>query len=127
VYITASGSSTNIGLSINLTGTGVFSAPNQADSSLAPATNTTGFSVTLGNGVWHYVNIGSSTLATGTFTMPAAPTSGQIVVISTDPQITSVTFTPNTGQSFPVAPPTTMLAGTSVSWIYYNNNWHRLY
>ena len=62
-------------------------------------TPSTGFSVTIGSGVSDLILNPSGTLATGTVTMPASPTDGQVTGISSTQAITALTVSPNAGQS----------------------------
>lgn len=59
----------------------------------------------------------ATTLASGTVTLPAAPSDGMVVTISTTQEITSFTVAANTGQSIS-ASPTLFLQDYSVAYIY---------
>jgi hypothetical protein len=100
-------------------------------------TPATGFSYTIPAGVTHSVLNPSGTLASGTITMPASPTDGQINTVSTTQVITALTVNPNTGQSITNAPTTLQLnantpgniSGFGFQYIYRaaNTTWYRLY
>lgn len=59
----------------------------------------------------------ATTLASGTVTLPAAPSDGMVVTINTTQEITSFTVAANTGQSIS-ASPTLFLQDYSVAYIY---------
>lgn len=85
----------------------------------------TGFAITIPNGVSKYMINPAGTLATGTFTMPAAPTEGQSLTVSSTQTQTAVTFTANTGQSFAVTAPTAMVAKTPITFRYLAGVWYQ--
>lgn len=66
-------------------------------------------------------------LAVGTVTMPASPSDGMTVTITTTQTITSLTLLGNTGQTVSNAI-TTLSGGTAVSYYYRlsNTTWYRV-
>lgn len=60
---------------------------------------TTGFSITIGNTINALILTPSGTLSTGTITLPASPSDGQPVFISTTHSINTLTIQANSGQS----------------------------
>lgn len=86
------------------------------DAGYAYATPTTGSTVTLGNTVWHTIIDPAGALLALTVTMPASPVDGQIVDFKVSQAITTLTVSPNSGQSVVGGP----AAGASVAGITYN-------
>lgn len=117
-----------------LTGNGILAqAPLRIDESISNIgidyqTFTTGFSYTFSNDTSGLNIDASGTLATGSITMPATPTDGQILEIATDQIITSLTVSPNSGQTIKNAP-TTLTIGGGFSYRYRlsNTTWYRRY
>ena len=97
------------------------------DTGYSYQTPITGFSITLGNTTTHTILDPAGALASGTIVMPASPSDGLIVTVSTTQTITTLTVSPNTGQTVKNAP-TTMPAGFVFSYIYRsaNTTWYRL-
>ena len=95
------------------------------DSAINFQTPATGFSITLANTDWHVVLDPAGTLATGTITMPPTPFDGQIINIRSSQVITSLTMTPNSGQSVK-GTPTTLALGGIIEAIYRaaNTTWY---
>jgi len=89
-------------------------------------TPTTGFSNTIANNTTYYVIEPAGTLATGTITMPASPTNGQVLTILSTKAITALTHNPNTGKTL-LGALTTIAADGNASWIYRsaNTTWYR--
>lgn len=85
----------------------------------------TGFTITIANGVTCYIINPAGTLATGTFTMPAAPYEGQELTVGSTQTQTAVTFTANTGQSFAVTAPTALTAKLAVTFRYLAGVWYQ--
>jgi hypothetical protein len=87
--------------------------------------STTGFSYTFAAGTTNLVMNPAGTLATGTITMPAAPSDGMTITFSSSQAITALTVNANTGQSI-VGAPTALLAGGSAIIIYRlsNTTWY---
>jgi hypothetical protein len=87
---------------------------------------TTGFTYTFAAGTQVLVMNPAGTLATGTITMPAAPSDGMTVRFSTSQIITALTVSANTGQSI-VSAVTTLAAGGGAAYIYRltNTTWYR--
>ena len=83
-------------------------------------------SLVINDNAWTTLNTNTSTIATFTLTMPSGPINGKVYTIVTAGAVTSLTLSPNAGQSINNAPPA-LLADTSVSFIYYNTVWYRLY
>ncbi len=79
-------------------------------------------SITLNNTDWHVVVITTAPpLATGTIVMCPAPFDGQIANVRADGAITTLTVSPNGGQSVK-NPPTTLAAGGTFEGIYRASN-----
>jgi hypothetical protein len=89
-------------------------------------TPTTGFSYTFPAGVQTLLMVPAGTLATGTVTMPAAPSDGMVVKLNSSQAITALTVAANTGQSI-VSAVTTLAAGGGAAYIYRlsNTTWYR--
>lgn len=81
---------------------------------------TTGFTYTFSEYQVLLINP-AGTLATGSVTMPLAPSDGMTVKITTTQTITALTINNNTGQSI-VGAATTLAANASVSYIYRQAN-----
>lgn len=137
--ISGQGSDTNVGLTVTAKGTGalalgtsgtsagpVITNGASCDGSLVTAVPTTGFTNTIPNNCTTYLMAPAGTLASGTVNMPAAPFDKQRVVIASSQTITSFTVSGN-GKSLPNSP-TTLSAGTSVEYLYFNatSTWYRL-
>ena len=92
---------------------------------ISPAT---GFSATIANSTKYLISTTATTLATGTIIMPAKPMDGQVVTIATRGIITTLTHSPNTGQSLR-SPLVTTTVDLSAAWIYNasTSTWYRLY
>ena len=88
-------------------------------------TPSTGFSYTLVSPV--IILNPSGTLATGTITMPASPTDGMQVRISSTQIITALTMSANTGQTLLNAPSALTAAGFAL-FLYKSSNttWYRI-
>ena len=84
-------------------------------------TPATGFTITLGNNIWHTVLDPAGTLATGTITMPALPGDGMIINVRSSQIVTALTVSPNTAQSIKGAPSAFAVGGT-FECIYNGNN-----
>lgn len=91
------------------------------DSGYSYQTPATGFSITLSNSVSHTILDPAGTLATGTITMPAAPVDGQVVDVRVTQIITSLTVSPNSGQSVK-GNPTSTAVGSTFTAIYRSAN-----
>lgn len=92
-----------------------------ADQSTSYQTPSTGFSITIANAVGTLVLDPAGTLATGTIVMQAAPVDGQIQRIKSTQTITSLTLSPNSGQSLK-GTLTTLAAGNYIDCQYRNSN-----
>jgi hypothetical protein len=126
VNLSTTGTDSDVSLSLSTKGNGaIFFKSAQSDRTTATSSPTTGFSITVGNNVSTYLITGGSTLASGTVTMPAAPVVNQWLRIATQPAITSLTLSPNTGQTV-VGAPTSMAANTSVLYQYIGGTWYRM-
>lgn len=123
-YTTINGGSLTERVRIDNSGNHITKFGN-ADQSYSFQTPTTGFSITIGNNVWHLVLDPSATLATGTITMPSSPVDGQLVNIRSSQIVTTLTVSPNTGQSIKNAP-TTISAGGTLDAIFRtaNTTWY---
>jgi hypothetical protein len=88
---------------------------------------TTGFSYTIPSGTQTVLLDPAGTLATGTVVMPASPVDGMVVIITSTQQITTMTFSPNTGQSI-VGNTATLPASQAVEFMYRQSNstWYNL-
>lgn len=88
----------------------------------------TGFSITVGNRTNVLTLNPAGVLATGAITMPASPVDGMPVEVSTTQTVTSLTVSPNTGQTINNAP-TTLLAGSGFKYFYNKTaaTWYRTY
>lgn len=87
-----------------------------------------GFSITVAFGITSVILNPSGTLATGTVITPANPIDGQTLSITSSQNITSFTFTSNSGQTIKNAP-TSLTGGTGVNFQYVLSikTWFRLY
>jgi len=87
----------------------------------------TGFTITIGNTDNILIIEPAETLATGTIIMPASPTNGQVVRISSTQVVTALTVSANTGQTIKGAV-TTIAANGFASWVYRSTNttWYRI-
>lgn len=99
----------------------ISNSGNVIDTGYSFQTPATGFTITLGNTTWHTVLDPSGTLATGTITMPAAPVDGMIINVRSSQVVTSLTVSPNTGQSIKGAPGSFAVGGT-FECLYRNSN-----
>ena len=106
----------------------VISTKWSADQSYSLQTPSTGFSITIGDGVGTLVLNPAGTLATGTITMPASPINGQEIRFSSSQIVTTLTVSANAGQTISNAP-ATIVAGQGFAYIYNTSgtNWFRLY
>ena len=86
-----------------------------------------GFTLTIGAGVQQLVLNPAGVLATGTITMPAAPTNGFVVTISSTKVVTALTLNANAGQSLGTTT-TALAAATAVRYIYVSSvtTWFKL-
>jgi len=85
----------------------------------------TGFSYTFAAGITVLLINPAGSLASGTIIMPAAPVDGMTISFSSTQTISTLTVSSNTGQSI-VGAPTTLLAGTTASFVYRsaNSTWY---
>lgn len=86
----------------------------------------TGFSITLGNTDTQAILDPSGTLAAGTITMQAAPIDGHVVFIRTSQVITTLTISPNAGQSIKGYTAGTLALGGVLNAVYRaaNSTWY---
>ena len=91
----------------------------QGDYSSLPTnvTMTTSGSTTIPNHRNFLILHASGTISAYTITMPAAPLDGQPVTITSDSTITTLTLTPNSGQSI-VSAPVTLVVGNSIRYVW---------
>lgn len=75
------------------------------------------FSITVPNWANELALNPAGTLASGTITMPQAPTDGEVLTIASTQTITSLTHNANTGQTI-VGALTTLPANTSATWTF---------
>lgn len=128
-FIGSNGSDTNPDFNITAQGAGSIGLYNwQSDRSASYQTPGTGFSITIANGVGFLQLDPAGALLTGTITMPAAPTNGQLVGFSSTQTITTLTASPNSGQSIKNAP-TTIAGGQGFLYWYRaaDSTWYRRY
>jgi hypothetical protein len=99
-----------------------------ADKSYELYVPTTGFSKTCANNKSALLLNPSGVLLSGTVTMCSAPIDGQIQRISTTNTITSLTISPNSGQTVAGATSLTLTASAPISYIYQASNaiWFRI-
>jgi hypothetical protein len=117
VYATPQGSTSEAEI-LRVIGNGqIVAFGAQADQSKVDIAPSTGFSQTVANNCTTLLIKPSGTLATGTVIMPAAPVDGQIVKVLSSQTITTLTVSPNSGQSVSGAP-TTISASSPFSTIY---------
>lgn len=88
----------------------------------------TGFALTVGNGISSLLLKPAGALSTGTVILPSAPLDGQLFRLSCTQNITTLTVSPNSGQTVNNAP-TSLTAGTGFAWQYSiaQLSWFRLY
>lgn len=90
-------------------------------------TPTVGQSITITAGTSIYIIDPAGTLATLTVTMPASPTNGQAVWISSSQILTLLTLSANAGQSILNVPTTLALGGfCGFAWINAQSKWFRI-
>lgn len=120
------GSTPAVGAFTTLSSTG-----RRADTSYSYQTPATGFNITIGNNVYTLILDPAGALLTGTIVMAAAPVDGQVVRITSTQNISTLTLSPNVGQSISNAPTgfTVSLTGSiGYEFIYRtaNTTWYRL-
>lgn len=138
-YAAAAGTLTGTTLAAGVTTIGAPSLSVQAlntsaarsDTSYSYQTPATGFTITIGNSVYTLILDPAGALLTGTIIMCAAPVDGQVVRVTSTQNITTLTFSPNAGQSIKNAPTgfTVSLTGDQgYEFIYRaaNLTWYRL-
>lgn len=88
----------------------------------------TGFTATIPASTSTYFLNPTGTLATGTVIMPAAPVNGQEIEIVSSKIVTSLTLSPNSGQTI-VSAATTLAAGVMIKYTYFSatSAWYRNY
>lgn len=116
--------------------TGLSSGANPASASLSPtqvasgamtvSIPLTGFTITIADGITAYVINPAGTLATGTFTLPANPTEGQLLEISSTQTQTAVTISANTGHTIVGAAATALTAVTAIRFRFLATKWYRV-
>ena len=87
----------------------------------------TGFSLTIGAAIQYLILEPAGVLATGTITMPVSPTDGYRVGFTSTQAVTTLTLTPNTGQTIRNSP-TALAAGVGITFLYRSANatWYRV-
>lgn len=87
-----------------------------------------GDSITIGTTKRYLILEPAGTLASLTVTFPANGVDGQLTGLSTTQTVTTLTLTPNSGQSLGANTPTTLAAGGALSFIYRlaNDTWYRV-
>lgn len=87
----------------------------------------TGFSITIFNGVRRLLLDPAGTLATGTVTMPSGPIDGDEVGISTTQTITALTVSGNSGQTIADTVTTLGVGGcVTFKWVAQTSKWYRV-
>lgn len=109
--------STATDVRLQITDNAIVAKVPSADQAVSVQIPTTGFSITVGNTQSALILTPAGTLATGTITMPAAPTDKQVMRVTSSQIITGLTVSPNSGQSILNAP-TTLAAGGKFSYVY---------
>lgn len=102
----------------------ITSAGGFADASYSSQVPTTGFAITVANGVSTLQLVPAGTLASGAITMPSSPVDGQWLFVASTKNVTACTFTPASGQTILNAP-TTINAGQEIDfqWQSTNSRW----
>ena len=87
----------------------------------------TGFSLTIGAAIQYLILEPAGVLATVTITMPVSPTDGYRVGFTSTQAVTTLTLTPNTGQTIRNSP-TALAAGVGITFLYRSANatWYRV-
>jgi hypothetical protein len=93
---------------------------------ISPQIPTTGFSITIANGIDLLQLSPAGTLATGTIIMPSNPQNGQVIRVSTTQTITALTVSANAGQTIVLAP-TTLTAGNGFAFVFNSTVWSPVY
>ena len=121
--IGASTPSTAAVTTLKSTGLASFAA-GIADASFSSQTPTTGFAITVANGVSTLQLTPAGTLASGTITMPSAPGNGQWLLVTSTAAVTACSFTPASGQTL-LGAPTTLPAFVEMAFQYQTsaNRW----
>jgi len=88
-----------------------------ADASFSSQTPTNGFAITVGNGCSTLQLTPAGTLASGSVTMPSGPVNGQWLLVASTQTISTITFSPASGQTILNAP-TSLPAGVEVAFQY---------
>ena len=78
---------------------------------------TTGFTYTFAAGTQVLVINPAGTLATGTITMPAAPSDGMTITVESTQEVTALTLNGNTGQTV-TGKPVQLIPNQPLSWVY---------
>ena len=112
----ASTPSTAAVTTLKTTGLASFTA-GIADASFSSQTPTTGFAITVANGVSTLQLTPAGTLASGTITMPSSPGNGQWLLVTSTAAVTACTFTPASGQTL-LGAPTTLPAFVEMAFQY---------
>ena len=133
------GSDANIGVAIQPKGTGSLSlgiagAGNgpvivqgaYVDGSYSGIVPVTGFANTIPNNCSFFVLFPAGTLASGTLTMPSAPTPQQRLLIVSQYGVTACTFVANGGQTMGLNAPTSITAGVAIEFLFVFNSWVRV-
>jgi hypothetical protein len=89
-------------------------------------TATTGFSIPLDQTQGRLIIKAAGALATGTILLPTPPAYNQVIFVSSDVIVTSLTVTPGSGYTFPGAP-TTLTANTGYAFVFESATatWHK--
>lgn len=93
---------------------------------IASSTPLTGFSITIPNGVSTYLITPAGTLATGTFTLPAAPYEGQVVEIVSSQTQTAVTIAASAGHTISGTAATALVRSTKIAYVFISTVWYRI-
>lgn len=86
----------------------------------------TGFTIQADAGVTRVLLKPAGTLATGTFTFPAAPFEGQEIHLSSTQTQTAITVAAPSGYTIVGAAVTALVAVTEVIWVHIGTVWYRV-
>jgi hypothetical protein len=108
---------TGTGTITPFTGTGYGMALLNGNPNYSVQVPINGFSITIDNSVSVLIVNPAGSLSTGTITMAAIPMDGMVATIASTNTVTTLTHSPNTGQTLKNAL-TTLASGTTAKWTY---------